>query len=472
MRLIKQMKSRFFLQIKLIAFGLIILPSVLNAQFATKQSISATESGKSVYAFDIDQDNDMDIVSALLNENKLVWYENQGGGVFSGSILISDSVTLPYHVIAADLDNDGKQDIITANNGDSTITWFKNLGSGTFTSKMILTNNAIEATSVFTIDIDNDTDLDILSTSFSDNIVAWYENLGGGLFGSQQIISSSNSLKPVVVVSADLNNDSLPDVLVADWLNDITWFENLGGGSFGPEQIIGSTFYLFDVCARDLDADGDNDIVAYSGQRIFIYENQGNGVFGNQQISVTDTTAPNGGRFSLFDINNDGLPDILPSETYNQRVIYYRNLGALAFSPPIIIDSIATDLCTDTHSADLDNDGNMDIIASFEAVSSSDKLVWYKNNTLVNVDEIMSTQEFVIYPNPSTENVTIRLKDNSDKIDRLSAFDILGKEVPVDYKIITTRELLINVSNLVSGHYFFNVQTNSGISFRGKFMKE
>ena len=72
------MKSRISFQMKLIAFGLIILPSVLNAQFATEQTISATESGKSVYALDIDQDNDMDIVSALLNENKLVWYEKIG----------------------------------------------------------------------------------------------------------------------------------------------------------------------------------------------------------------------------------------------------------------------------------------------------------------------------------------------------------------------------------------------------------
>jgi hypothetical protein len=458
---------------KFIAFGLILLPSVLNAQFAAEQTISVSESGKSIYVFDIDQDNDNDIVSALYSENKLVWYENIGGGVFSSSILISDSVTLPYHVIAADLDNDGKQDIITANNGDSTITWFKNLGSGPFSSKRILTNNAIGATSVFTIDIDNDTDLDILSSSFTDHIVAWHANLGGGLFGPQQIISSSTSINPFVVISSDLNNDSLPDVLVADNLNDITWFENLGGGMFGSEQIIGSIFYLFDVCAGDLDADGDNDIVASNGQRIFMHENLGNGLFGTQMIAVSDTSIIDGGRISLFDINNDGLPDILPSETYNQRVIYYRNLGALAFSPPIIIDSTTTDLCTDTHSADLDNDGNMDIIVSFEAVSSSDKLVWYKNNnTLLNVSEIRSTQEFVIYPNPSSENVTIRLKENFETIDRLSVFDILGNEFLVDYKIITTKELLIHVSNLVSGYYFLIGQTKSGISFRGKFMKE
>jgi len=82
---------------KFIAFGLILLPSVLNAQFAAEQTISATESGKSIYVFDIDQDNDNDIVSALYSENKLVWYENIGGGVFSSSILISDSVTLPCY---------------------------------------------------------------------------------------------------------------------------------------------------------------------------------------------------------------------------------------------------------------------------------------------------------------------------------------------------------------------------------------
>jgi hypothetical protein len=454
----------------LASLSILFISSIAHSQ---TQTISATESGKSIYVFDIDQDNDNDIVSALYSENKLVWYENIGGGVFSSSILISDSVTGPYHVIAADLDNDGKQDIITANNGDSTITWFKNLGSGTFSSKITITNSAFNVESIDTADVDNDGDLDLLSgTYFPNGMVAWFENIGSGNFGPQQIISNSN-IAVKTVVSSDLNDDSLPDVLVASFLGDVKWFKNLGGGLFDSGQNIGWSFYTFDACAGDIDADGDNDVVASNGAEIFIHENLGNGLFGNQPIVVTSTTSSYGGKISLFDIDSDGLLDILPAETYTYRVIYYKNLGALGFSPPIIIDSTTTDLCTDTHSADLDNDGNMDIIVSFEAVSSSDKLVWYKNNnTLLNVSEIRSTQEFVIYPNPSSENVTIRLKENFETIDRLSVFDILGNEVLVDYKIITTKELLIHVSNLVSGYYFFNGQTKSGISFRGKFMKE
>jgi len=118
-----------------------ILPCVSNAQFTSKQTINATESGESIYAVDLDQDNDIDIISALESNNKLVWYKNLGSGMFSASNLLSDSVSSPRQVIAADLNNDAKQDIISANSGDGSISWFKNLGSGTFSSKITITNH-------------------------------------------------------------------------------------------------------------------------------------------------------------------------------------------------------------------------------------------------------------------------------------------------------------------------------------------
>ena len=140
-----------------------ILPCVSNAQFTSKQTINATESGESIYAVDLDQDNDIDIISALVSNNKLVWYKNLGSGMFSASNLLSDSVSSPRQVIAADLNNDAKQDIISANNGDGSISWFKNLGNGTFSSKITITNSAFNVESICTTDVDNDGDFDLLS---------------------------------------------------------------------------------------------------------------------------------------------------------------------------------------------------------------------------------------------------------------------------------------------------------------------
>ena len=449
-----------------------ILPCVSNAQFTSKQTINATESGESIYAVDLDQDNDIDIISALVSNNKLVWYKNLGSGMFSASNLLSDSVSSPRQVIAADLNNDAKQDIISANNGDGSISWFKNLGNGTFSSKITITNSAFNVESIYTADVDNDGDFDLLSGSYFPNgMVAWYANNGSGNFGPQQIISNS-SIDVKTIVASDLNNDSLPDVLVASFLGDVKWFKNLGGGLFDSGQNIGWSFYTFDACSGDLDADGDNDVVASNGAEIFIHENLGNGLFANQPIVVTTPPSSYGGKISLFDIDSDGLLDILPAEIGHYRVTYYKNLGSLGFSQPIIVDSVSG-LCRDTHSADLDNDGDMDIIAFFELAYPDDKLVWYKNNnTLSNVNELNSTLKFAIYPNPSTEHLTIKLIDNISNVNQLRVFDVLGKEYHLVDKKVGHSEIWINVSNLSSGVYLLKFQTDDGKLYHGEFIKQ
>ena len=37
---------------------------------------------ESVHAADLDGDGDLDLMSASRNDNKIAWYENQGGGAF------------------------------------------------------------------------------------------------------------------------------------------------------------------------------------------------------------------------------------------------------------------------------------------------------------------------------------------------------------------------------------------------------
>jgi len=80
-------------------------------------------------------------------------------------------------VIAADMDNDGDMDIVSASANDNTIAWYENDGAAdpSWTASNIATS-ADNARSVFAADMDNDGDLDILSASQNDNTIAWYEN--------------------------------------------------------------------------------------------------------------------------------------------------------------------------------------------------------------------------------------------------------------------------------------------------------
>ena len=92
---------------------------------------------------------------------------------------ISLSADLAYSVFAADIDNDGDMDVLSASYNDDKIAWYENDGAAdpSFTARTISTS-ADGARSVFAADIDGDGDLDIVSASSIDNKIAWYENDG------------------------------------------------------------------------------------------------------------------------------------------------------------------------------------------------------------------------------------------------------------------------------------------------------
>ncbi|MBK9461508.1 MAG: VCBS repeat-containing protein [Sphingobacteriales bacterium] len=71
----------------------------------------------------------------------------------------------PKSVYAADLDNDGDMDVLSASSGDDKIAWYENDGSGNFGTQQIITTDANGATSVYAADLDNDGDMDVLSAS-------------------------------------------------------------------------------------------------------------------------------------------------------------------------------------------------------------------------------------------------------------------------------------------------------------------
>ncbi len=80
-------------------------------------------------------------------------------------------------VFVADMDNDGDLDIVSASGNDNTIAWYENDGAAdpSWTAADIAIS-ADAARSVFVADMDNDGDMDIVSASYTDDAIAWYEN--------------------------------------------------------------------------------------------------------------------------------------------------------------------------------------------------------------------------------------------------------------------------------------------------------
>ncbi|MCF8217731.1 MAG: T9SS type A sorting domain-containing protein [Bacteroidales bacterium] len=393
-----------------------------NGNFGSMQVIgNSTGDIRSVFAVDIDNDNNIDV---LAGSDKIAWYKNDGNGNFSSGKIIANNAS-GASVYAFDLDNDGNKDILSALYGDDKITWYKNQGNGSFGSEQTIDSLAFKATSVYVSDFNNDGKPDILSTC-KNNEVAWYNNQGNGNFGPRQIINDSMSNVRTGYAS-DIDGDGQQDVLVASFgKNLIHWYKNKGAGNFEIQNnIVNTISSLVSIDVVDLNNDGYNDVFSASkaDNKLAWYENDGNGNFGPQQIITTN--ANNVKDACAANLNRDNYPDILSASIGDNTIAWYPNDGNGNFpSRKIISDSLSGGgfpyhdpylVCA----ADMNNNGHQDVIAA------SNKIVWFPNDGSGNFGPQKLVADSVgIVGNLTTadlngdgdKDILIRIDDYGDKI--------------------------------------------------------
>ncbi len=192
-----------------------------NAQFA-----------QSVFAIDLDGDDDVDVLSAASGNNTIAWYENDGGVVPSFTPhVISSSASSARSVYAADVDGDGLVDVLSASAFDSTVAWYENNGgSPPSFARRVITSTATGAKSVFAADLDGDLDVDVVATASDIDMVMWYENDGGTNPQFAEHVVTDQQDVPESIFAADMDGDSTVDVLVTSNADDmIAWYGNDGG---------------------------------------------------------------------------------------------------------------------------------------------------------------------------------------------------------------------------------------------------
>jgi hypothetical protein len=358
-----------------------------NGYFGEQQviTINANEAS-SVFAADLDNDSDLDVLSASRNDDKIAWYENDGNGYFGEQQIITTNADEAFFIFAADLDNDGDLDVLSASSGDDKIAWYENDGSAGFGVQQVIAAflDGPYPFSVYVADLDGDGNLDVLTASYDDNKLAWYKNDGAGNFGTQRLVASDIS-EPKCIYATDFDNDGDLDVLTNSGngftAGQFIWFQNDGSGNFGPQQEIGDSAYPppFQVNAADLDNDGDLDVLTasidlFAGYcEIGWFENEGAGNFGDLQILATGGGGPP--FVTAADLDIDGDLDILWSGDHNQ-IAWFENISNGIFEAEHIITAIAND-ATCVYAADMDNDGDMDVLSAYAAGVN---IAWYEND--------------------------------------------------------------------------------------------
>ncbi|MEA2559911.1 MAG: large repetitive protein, partial [Acidobacteriota bacterium] len=337
-----------------------------------------------VSAADVDGDGDIDALSASVDDDKIAWYENVGGGGTSWVLhTVSTSANGAETAYAADLDGDGDLDVLSASYADDTIAWYRNdsIHRGVrFVSPPEISTDADFAQSVYTADVDGDGDLDALSASSSDDKIAWYENVGGGGTSWALHTISTGAAEANSVYAADMDGDGDIDALSASAIdNKVAWYENLGGGgtSWTLHTISTSAMSAYSVYAADVDGDGDIDALSASGfdGKIAWYENLGSGET-SWALHTISTSALGAYWVYAADVDGDGDIDALSASRHDDKIAWYENAGGGGTSWALhTISTVAGD-ANSVYAADVDGDGDIDTLS---ASGLDNKIAWHEN---------------------------------------------------------------------------------------------
>jgi hypothetical protein len=266
---------------------------------------------------------------------------------------------VPVNTQVVDYDLDGDKDIIIAVLGDfppsdklvGQVVLLTQTAPGKFQSSILL-QGVGRVTDARAVDLDGDNDLDIAVAIFGGGFVgelAWLENIGNGKHKRHKLLQGSGALN---VTPADINNDGKMDLisLIAQEHEVIIAMINQGSGKFkhvrlgqAPHPMFGST----SLKLVDMDGDKDLDLLFTNGDANDLQmdpkpyhgvqwsENKGNLTFTYHDI----------GRFYgasnavAGDIDNDGDMDVVASSWHNywddnkrQSLIWFENNGKQDFT--------------------------------------------------------------------------------------------------------------------------------------------
>jgi len=351
-----------------------ILINNTNGGFNAATTIPGGAMPYKIAAGFMDADLLPDIVVANEQE-QITLMHNTGSGFVNTTYSMQSTLinNLYSNVQLADIDNDGDPDVFYSSLGTQQISLRRNLGNGNLDSiQMIVLDYWFGGAPGFqVVDLNADGFKDIVAAASTGSTGDGYRivfNQGNGTFGPETTGSAGQNTFVILAGDADLDGDT--DVLTADFYsNELTVHPNNGSGQFPTPVMYSSGFPIVSTKleAGDVDNDGDLDIVTCADSRtainvsVTVSLNNGNGSFG-EAVNISGFLGGVGAK--LRDINNDGFSDIIFASGINTTPYDFftaLNNGNGTFASP---QRWSMNSCgwNDMDAADLDGDGDMDVI--------------------------------------------------------------------------------------------------------------
>jgi FG-GAP-like repeat len=315
-------------------------------------------------ALDLEGDGDRDLAVARRDgaSAKIHRFLNNGGGAFSPAPAVTLNVPADDPVlVSGDWDRDGDRDLAAAGGGTDQVVVLLNQGIGNFTQHPH--EAGFSSYNLRAGDVDVDGDLDLVSATPGDEV-------------RQRDHAPERRERPVRCARTHRIRQPAPGCHRRG-LQPRRPPGSRGGepghhtGAIHPQRPDGSfaNATLFDndsflplaVASADFDGDGDVDM-AESGAEVHMMKNQGSGSF------VLSSTIPSGGGLvhgiTASDLNGDGKPDLLwAPDVEPHPYVYTLNNGDGSFGP-IVVRNIQTCGTGDATTADVDDDGDRDVLVA------------------------------------------------------------------------------------------------------------
>ncbi|MHC4229750.1 MAG: FG-GAP-like repeat-containing protein, partial [Planctomycetota bacterium] len=342
----------------------IIEPAEVESTSLTKHTIATDFTGGIVYPADVDGDGDLDVVGATEGARRRSSVFRSGRMMFTGSVLTG----------------------LNREDSESTggVYWWQNIdGKGTDWMKLTVDANVMGVKNAYPADVDRDGDVDLVGSSNGHDIVWWENSSGDGSAWGKRVIDNSVS-GTQLVHAADVDSDGDMDVVGATWLDGgINWWENaVGNGTSWQKHTIDSAMnadYSRTHCMRvsDMDGDGRLDVVASAGSK------SGINWWENPKVSGADWTrhyviGSDGEVESVYaaDLDGDGDMDLIGSIRRRDGLTWWENTKGTAteWTKHIIDSSYHAEQSVDV--ADMDADGDLDIIGAAQRINA---IIWWEN---------------------------------------------------------------------------------------------
>ena len=298
----------------------------------------------SVYAADMNHDQNMDIVTTTVNETdrngSVILLLGDGTGAFAHAIGSPFSIDKnPSNVSVADINHDTHPDIITASSDSNNVIILIGDGAGDFPEIITIDlQGAVEPVSIFVTDVNHDPHPDIISINYISSDVSVL--LGDGNKNFYIVPNSPGvNLFPVDLFVADVNGDTHQDIITVDnFFDKITILSGTGDGNFTKE--IGSSYDVgsspYGVFAADINGDNIMDILTANS-----YSDNVSVLFGKGDLEFEHS--PQGAveigigprDINLVDLNGDNILDIVSANTYSDSVSVILGHGYGYFVNPV-----------------------------------------------------------------------------------------------------------------------------------------